>query len=342
MHINNISFGIDYPPVIIAELGINHNGSIERAFKIVDELFTTNIKIIKHQTHIPDDEMSIEARAIKPGNSKESIYNIIKKCALSVDDEFKLKNYIETNGRTFISTPFSKSAVDRLEKFNVPAYKIGSGECNNLPLIEYISQKNRPIILSTGMNDLHTIKPTIEILKKNNNSFALLHTTNLYPTPYKLVRLGAITDMLKKFPDIPIGLSDHTLDNFASFGAVALGASIIERHFIDDKSFEGPDVICSMDAKELNELIKGTEILFLERGGNKSFLKEEQVTRNFAFASVVLKNDLKKNELLCEKNIWVMRPGNGEIPASKYKSLIGKKANKDLFKGNQLKFTDIE
>ena len=342
MYINNIGFGINYPPVIIAELGINHNGSIERAFRIVDELLTTNIKIIKHQTHIPDDEMSIEARTIKPGNSLDSIYNIIKNCSLSEDDEFKLKSYIERHGRTFISTPFSMAAVDRLEKFNVPAYKIGSGECNNLPLIEYISKKNRPIILSTGMNDLHTIQPTIEILQKNNNSYALLHTTNLYPTPYKLVRLGAITDMLERFPDVPIGLSDHTLDNFASFGAVALGASIIERHFIDDKNSEGPDVICSMDAKELNELIRGTEILFQERGGNKSFLKEEQITRDFAFASVVLKKDLKKNDLLNEKNIWVMRPGNGEIPASDYKSIIGKKANKDLFKGNQLKLTDIE
>ena len=175
-------------------------------------------------------------------------------CALNYDDELALKEYVEKNNMIFISTPFSRAAVDRLVKINVPAFKIGSGECNNHPLIEYICKFKKPVIMSTGMNSLKSVEKSVDILLRNKIDFALLHTTNLYPTPFKLVRLGAMQELMSKFPDVPVGLSDHTINNLSSYAAISLGASIIERHYTDRMDREGPDIICSMDEESCKEL----------------------------------------------------------------------------------------
>jgi N-acetylneuraminate synthase len=159
--------GFNCPPLIIAELGINHNGSVDHAIHLADVAIKAGAEVIKHQTHIPDDEMSEEAKKIKPGNANSSIYSIIKKCALNEKDEEKLMNYIKSKKSIFISTPFSRAAVDRLGKFNIPAIKIGSGECNNYHLVKYICKLKKPIILSTGMNSIKTISKSIDIIKKN-------------------------------------------------------------------------------------------------------------------------------------------------------------------------------
>ena len=197
----------------------------------------------KHQTHIVEDEMTAVAKNVYPGNSpNKSIYKIMEECSLSEEEEFKLQNYVNKKKMIFISTPFSRKAVDRLIKMNVPAFKIGSGECNNLPLVEYIARLRKPVILSTGMNDISTVKPSVNILRKFKVPFALLHTTNLYPTPYHLVRLGALLDLKNNFPDAVIGLSDHTNNNYACLGAIALGASILEKHFTDNHQ-KGPDIL---------------------------------------------------------------------------------------------------
>ena len=141
--IANLTINSKTPPLIIAEIGINHNGSLEKAVKIADEAIKNGADIIKHQTHVVEDEMALVAKKVKPGNSNKSIYEIIKRCSLNEEDEFKLMNYIKKKRKIFISTPFSRSAVDRLDKFNVPGFKIGSGECNNYPLIEYIAKKKK-------------------------------------------------------------------------------------------------------------------------------------------------------------------------------------------------------
>ena len=180
--INGRYVGLDHPPLVIAEIGINHNGSLELAFEMVDAAISAGAEIIKHQTHVIEDEMSDEAKSVIPANSDKSIYEIMESCALSENEERELKNYIEKKGAIFLSTPFSRAAVDRLEKLEVCAYKIGSGECNNYPLVEYISKKNKPIILSTGMNDINSIHKSVQIFRKNKNKFALMHCTNVYPT----------------------------------------------------------------------------------------------------------------------------------------------------------------
>ena len=339
--IDNIKIGENFEPLIIPEIGINHNGDLNTAFKMVDAAKRAGAKIIKHQTHIPDDEMSEEAKKIKPGNSKRNIYNIIEDCSLSFEKEYKLTQYCKKKKIIFISTPFSFKAVDRLVKFNVPIFKIGSGEIFNFPLLDYISKFKKKLIISSGMASIEQLKNTVSFLKKRNVDFAILHTTNLYPTPDNLIRLGSITQLREKFKNNIIGLSDHSSSNYSCFGAVALGASIIEKHFTDTFKRSGPDISCSVDEIGLKELIKGCNIISKQRFGDKNLLKEEQITRNFAYASVVSRRKIEINEILSLKNITVRRPGTGDFGAAEFKNLLGKKVRSIIKKNTQIKKRDL-
>lgn len=334
--------GYDFEPLVIAEIGINHEGSLEVAKQMVDAAKEAGIEVVKHQTHIVEDEMSSAAKNTIPGNATVSIYEIMKRCSLNEEEELELKKYVESKGMIFISTPFSRAAADRLHKWNVPAYKIGSGECNNYPLLEHIAGFGKPIILSTGMNTIDSIAKAVAIFKKYKVPYALLHTTNLYPTPNHLVRLGAMTQVQHHFPDAVVGLSDHTLTNHACFGAVALGASILERHFTDHMDRPGPDIICSMDVKAAKELIEGCKIIALQRGGTKGPAQEEQVTIDFAFATICTIKPIKQGEIFTKENIWVKRPGKGGIPAEHYNNVLGKKALTDIENDVQVVWEFIE
>lgn len=343
LSIGNRKVGYLYPPLVIAEIGINHNGSIEVAKKMVAAAVAAGAEVIKHQTHIVEDEMSQLARQTIPGNADKSIYDIMAECALSEAEEFELMEFCHSLGAIFISTPFSRAAADRLARFDIPAFKIGSGECNNYPLLEHIAKFGKPIILSTGMNTLTDVSKAVSIFRRCKIPYALLHTTNLYPTPDHLVRLGAVTELAQTFPDAVIGLSDHTKSNHACFGAVALGASIVERHFTDSMCRQGPDIICSMDPEALVELMAGCGILQLQRGGSKvTPLAEEQVTRDFAFATVVTIAAINKGERLTRENIWVKRPGVGPIKAEHYEMLLGKVVNKHIAIDQHLDWRDVE
>jgi sialic acid synthase SpsE len=333
--------GKDATPLVIAEIGINHGGSIDVAIEMIDSAVRAGVEMVKHQTHIIDDEMSGSAKFVIPGNSTKSIYQIMSECALNEKDEWTLIQYAKSRDIIFISTPFSRAAVNRLEKFGVPAYKVGSGECNNYPLLKYIASKGKPIILSTGMNDMISISKAVNIFIEHRLPFALLHTTNLYPTPYHLVRLGAMTELMTHYPDVPIGLSDHTVDNYSSYAALALGASIIERHFTDSYSRTGPDITCSMDESACRELIEASKKICCMLGGKKLAAHEEAVTIDFAFASVVTIKGVRKGEAFTEENLWVKRPGLNGIPAEAYESIIGKFSAHDLEADHQLKYKDI-
>jgi len=279
--IGNRKIGSSFRPLVIFELGINHNGSLKLAKKIVDEAIKAGAEIIKHQTHIPEDEMSLEAKKIIPINANKNIYDLIEDCSLNEAEELRLKNYIEKKGAIFLSTPFSRKAVDRLVKFKVKAFKIGSGECNNYPLVDYIASFGKPIIISTGMNDVNSIKKAIKILKKRKVQYAILHTTNLYPTKHSEVRLNALMELKKIFPNTVIGLSDHTGDNYTSYAAIAMGASIIEKHFIDNSSRKGPDIPASVDSQQMLELLKGIDLIYKAMpGGIKPILKEKKTSKS--------------------------------------------------------------
>lgn len=333
--------GPDYPPLVIAEIGINHEGSLVIAKEMVDAAHRAGVEVVKHQTHIVADEMSGAAKKVIPGNATVSIYEIMERCSLNEADELELKNYVESKGMIFISTPFSRAAADRLKQFDIPAYKIGSGECNNYPLLEHIAAFGKPVILSTGMNTIESITKAVTIFEKYNVPVALLHTTNLYPTPIHLVRFGAMMEMHGAFPDTVFGLSDHTLNNNACLGAVALGSSILERHFTDTMQRTGPDIVCSMDEQACAELITSSNEIWQMRGGKKKPALEEQVTIDFAFATVCTIAPIKKGDLFSKENIWVKRPGTGKILAEHFNDLIGKIAVRDIDTDEQLDFNDF-
>ena len=191
------------------------------------------------------------------------------------------------------------------------------------------------------MNTIESISKAVEIFNSKNISYALLHTTNIYPTPPHLVRLGAMTELESSFPNAVIGLSDHTTSNHACFGAVALGASILERHYTDSMLRKGPDIINSMDPMTARELVEGSKIIKLERGGTKGPVKEEQPVIDFAYASVVTIKDIKAGDLFSKNNLWVKRPGTGPLFASDYESIIGRKAKNNIPSDSHLKQTDI-
>ena len=342
IEIQGRKIGPDYPPLVIAEIGINHEGSLKVAKEMVDAAARAGVEVVKHQTHIVEDEMSSAAKKVIPGNADVSIYEIMERCSLNEADETELKAYVESKGMIFISTPFSRKAAIRLEKMGVSAYKIGSGECNNYPLLEHIASFNKPVILSTGMNTIESITKAVAIFNKASVPVALLHTTNLYPTPPHLVRLGAMTQLAQAFPNHVFGLSDHTITNHACLGAVALGASILERHFTDHMQRTGPDIVCSMDETACKDLITGSNLMWQMRGGKKEPSKEEQVTIDFAFATVCSIAPIQKGEILTKDNIWVKRPGTGEILAENFNSLLGKTALRDIESDEQLSWNDFE
>ena len=341
-NIKQIGIGNEYCPLVIPEIGINHGGKLDVAIQMVDAAYRAGARLVKHQTHVIDDEMSCAAKNVIPGNSVKSIYDVMAECALNEEEEKELMEYVESKGMVFISTPFSRAAAKRLEKFNVAAYKIGSGEMNNLPLIDHIASYGKPMIISTGMNNIESIKRTVDVVDKKGTPFALLHTTNLYPTVPEFVRLGAMQEIMKEFPDVPVGLSDHTLNNNACIGAVALGACIVERHFTDIMDREGNDIICSMDESELRELLQAVKEVWLMRGGKKEALQEEQVTIDFAFATVVSTDNIMKGDVLTYDNIWVKRPGTGQILAAEYDKLIGKKVKMNIPKDIHLTYEMID
>jgi sialic acid synthase SpsE len=337
--ISDRSIGREYPPLVIAEIGINHEGDIHKAFRMIDDAQAAGCECAKFQSHVIEDEMI--PNDVIPGNATESIWNIMERCALSEAEERRVKEYVESKGMIFLSTPFSRAAADRLHQMDVPAYKIGSGECNNYPLIEHIARFGKPIILSTGMNDVASVRPAVEIFRRYKVPFALLHCTSMYPTPYDKVRLGAISQLQNEFPDAVIGLSDHTLTNYTSLAAVALGASILERHFTSDKSWPGPDINISMNPAELADLIAGSRAIHSALGGTKEVLAEEQPTIDFAYACVVAIADIKPGETFTEDNIWVKRPGTGQILAVDYPRVVGQTATRSVKKHAQLSWDDI-
>lgn len=340
--IGDILVGDSNQALVIPEIGINHEGSLAVAKEMADAARRAGARLIKHQTHIVEDEMCQVARKVAPGNSTDSIYDIMARCALNEEEEREFKEYTEALGMVFLSTPFSRAAAERLERMGVQAYKIGSGELNNYPLIEHVAEFGKPMIVSTGMNDIPAIAKTVNILERYGVSYALMHTTNIYPTKPEWVRLGAMKELMREFSGVPVGLSDHTQNNNACIAAMAVGADVVERHFTDRMERTGPDIVCSMDEAACSELLRAAKEVPKMRGGEKVALPEEQVTIDFAFATVVTIAPVKKGERFTKDNLWVKRPGTGSILAEEYDSLLGKTAAVDIDADVQLTYDMIQ
>ena len=329
-------------PLIIAEIGINHQGNLDIAKQMALAAYNAGAECIKHQTHIVEDEMTDHAKAIKPPNADLSIFDVIKNNSLSIDDELKLKNYVEKLGLIYISTPFSRLAADFLYDIDVPAFKIGSGECDNYPFIEHIAKYKKPIILSTGMNSINSVSKSVEILRQNEIEFALLECTNLYPSPPEIMSLKGISILKEAFPDALVGFSDHSIGHHMSLAAVALGACIIERHFTDSKYRKGPDISSSMDPIELKTLIEQSSDIFTAIHNDKKITEPEKDVYRFARGSVVADKDLKKGHAITLDDIWVRRPGTGEISPDQFNNLLGRVINCDLKANQQIKWSHLK
>lgn len=327
--LGNRVIGPDQPPLVIAEVGINHEGSFDKAIAMVDAAFAAGAEVIKFQCHITDKEMV--PTDMTPGEiSTEKLWDIIKRCELTADEEVRVQAYCAEKGIMYFSTPFSREAADRLNAMCVPGFKIGSGECNNYPLLDHIARFGKPIILSTGMNDIDAVRKAVETISRHGTPIALMHCTSMYPTPYDKVRLGAVTHLQQEFPGVPIGLSDHSLNIWTCLGAVALGASMLEKHFTLTREWPGPDVPISIEPRELKDLIEGSRAIWQAAGGDKSILPEEQPVIDFAYATVVTVAPVKKGETFRRDNIWVKRPGTGPIKADRFELVLGKRATADI------------
>ena len=314
----------EQPPLVIAEMGINHGGDLEVAKQMALAACKAGVEVLKHQTHIPTEEMTSHARRVIPGNDPRNIFEIIQSNSLEEDEEIELARYCDELGLTFISTPFSVTAVRRLEELGVPAYKIGSGECCNWPILNAIRNTGKPAILSTGMHSIDDAKRAYDFLSEKIPVIPL-HTNNAYPTKYEDVRLGAMLELASKTKAPHFGLSDHTTDNFACLGAVALGAKVVERHFTDSKDRVGPDIVCSMDPHEFASLDAGCKAIFQCRGGKKGQSSSEVVTAEFAVGSVCAIRDLHPGETIKFEDLVILRPAGGAFDHSTFYRLIGKK-----------------
>lgn len=342
MKIANREISALQPPLVIAEIGINHGGDLDVAKSMVRMARDAGCEMVKHQTHFVEDEMTDEAKSIFPPNADVSIWEVMQRCALSPEDEIALKAYTENLGMIYISTPFSRAAADFLDSINVPAFKIGSGEADNLPLIRHIAGFGKPVIMSTGMQTIETIRASVDILDKAGVEYALLECTNLYPSPPEIVSLKGVTELRKAFPKAVVGFSDHSIGPEMALASVALGASILERHFTDSRYRKGPDISCSMDPAELKFLIDRSKEIHTALHNEKQRTGPEEDVYRFARASIVADRDLAAGTILRPEDIWARRPGSGEIPGFEFDNIVGRRLRVGKSRNQQLKWSDLE
>lgn len=341
MNISGRHISDNTPPLVIAELGINHGGCLDTAKNMVLAAAQSGCECIKHQTHFVEDEMTDDAKTVFPPNADRSIWDVIADAALSKDDEQALKDYTESLGMIYLSTPFSRSAADFLNDIDIPAFKIGSGELDNLPLIRHIAQFGKPIIMSTGMHSFENVARSVEIIESYNIDYALLECTSAYPAAPDSIRLSSIAELKSRFPRAVIGFSDHSMGPTMSIAATALGANIIERHFTDSRYRDGPDIICSMDPAELRYLIDRLAEVHVAMTTKRTRTATEDSVYQFARASIVADRDLQKGTILTAADIWARRPGTGEIPGYDFDKIIGRRLLRNLSRNTQLKWQDL-
>ncbi len=342
MDIAGRKIGPSHPPLVIAEIGINHGGDLNVAKEMVRLAAASGCEMIKHQTHIIEDEMTEEAKQIFPSNADVSIWEVMERCALNAADETALKDYTESLGMIWISTPFSRAAADFLETLDVPAYKIGSGEVDNLPLIRHVAAKGKPILMSTGMQTIDSIRASVKILDDAGVDYALLECTNLYPSPPEIVSLQGVTDLKTNFPNAIVGFSDHSIGPEMALASVALGACILERHYTDTRYRVGPDIINSMDPSELRHIIDRSREIHTALHNPKQRTPAEEGVYKFARASVVADADLTAGHVITEADIWARRPGSGEIAGYDFDKVVGKTLNRAVTRNTQLKWADLD
>jgi sialic acid synthase SpsE len=321
---------------VIAEIGINHNGDINIAHKMIDSAKENGADIVKFQVHIPSQEMVSDLD--KHVNIVPNLYSIIERNSLSFDDFVSLKKHADEIGIEFLATPFSLEAVDWLEKIGVNSYKIGSGEISDFMLLDKVLNTKKKILISCGMSLFSEIEETVKFIKKRDGNFVLFHCTSEYPCQFDHVNLSNIVKYRNAF-SCDIGFSDHSKGIYAAIASVPLGVSIIEKHFTLDKTMIGPDQSASIEPWELKELKDAINII-------ESCLKHEDVVANLGdvrqlfMHGITVVRDLNKGHIIEKQDISSKRPLIG-IPSSSFKEVIGKKIIKEIKKDSQIKWSDL-
>tara|TARA_Y100000996_G_scaffold342128_1_gene279564 strand:- start:2476 stop:3543 length:1068 start_codon:yes stop_codon:yes gene_type:complete len=338
--INNRSISVNHSPYIIAELSANHNGSIETAKKIIRAAKEANAHAVKLQTYKPETitlDSSDPEFVIKGGLwDGRTLYELYHEAHMPWDWHKDLFNYADKIGITIFSSPFDRTAVDLLEDLNAPAYKIASFEAIDLPLIEYVAQTGKPVIISTGMADADEIEEAIVAAKDAGcKELAILHCVSGYPAPPEDYNLNTILELRRRF-GLVTGLSDHTLDNNTAIASVALGASIIEKHFTLNRSGGGPDDSFSLEPKEMNNLCYGANVAWSALG-KINFSRKPSEKANIQFRrSLYFVKDLRSGDIISEDSVKSVRPGFG-LPPKFLKEVIGQKITTNISKNTPVK-----
>lgn len=335
--------------LIIAEAGVNHNGNLENAFKLVDAAKEAGADYVKFQTFKAEKLVNKSAKKadyqkVNLPDADDSQHNMLEKLELNESDHYKLNKYAFDNNIKFLSTGFDEESIDFLDKLGMDFFKIPSGEITNYPYLKHIASKNKPVILSTGMATLGEIEAALNVFTNNGislNNIQILHCNTEYPTPMKDVNLLAMKAIEAAF-GVNIGYSDHTLGIEVPIAAVALGAKVIEKHFTLDKTMEGPDHKASLDPIELKNMVTAIRNIEMAMSGSgfKKPSESELKNINVARKSIHLKIHLKKGSVLTVEHLIMLRPGNGISPFD-MERLIGLKLKEDLEKNHQLSWSDL-
>lgn len=344
--INNHKIGADYAPYIIAEMSANHNGSLQTAFKIIDEAKKAGADAVKLQTYTADTitlnsrnpEFMIQTGGLWDG---QSLHDLYQKAHMPWDWHKPLFEYAKEQNITMFSSPFDFSAVDLLESLDAPAYKIASFEVIDLPLIRHVAQTGKPMIISTGMADADEIAEAIATAKDaGNKELVVLHCVSGYPAPAADYNLRTLPDMAARFGTL-VGLSDHTLDNTTAVASVVLGACVIEKHFTLDRNGGGADDSFSLEPTDLQALCRDTKTAWQALGNVEYALKSSEQGNAQFRRSLYFVKDMKAGDVIDETCIRSVRPGFG-LPPKFYDDLIGKRVTQDISANTKTAWDCIE
>ncbi len=331
--------GDNHPVYIIAEACVNHMGCLRTAKEMALQSKLAGADAVKYQHHLPDEEMLPEVP--KSSNFDTPLYEFLKKYSLTLEQHAELLHYCDQIGIQYLCTPFSWKAAQELDQIGVAGFKTGSGEMTNIPMLTRMASLGKPMIVSTGMSTFEEVDRTYNALAALGTPLVLTHCVSEYPPVYEDINLGVIPRMMQRYPKAIIGHSDHTPDIYTCFGAVALGARVIEKHIILDKRVPGPDQTVSIDMRDLANLVDGVRKIEAALKSDKRIHSREAPIREWAFHSLVLTRDVVAGEVLTDDLVWAKRPGTG-IPAAYRDRVIGRKVNRDLPANTLLAWSDFE
>lgn len=339
LRVGTRTIGAGHPTYVLAEACVNHNGDFEVALELVDSAAEAGADGVKFQLHYPEHEM-LAGEVPGSSNFDKPLLDILRETHLTEDEHVALAERCHERGVDYLCTAYCREAADALAERGLPdAFKVGSGETTNHPLLRWIARHGKPMVVSTGMATLDEVDATVEVLRGTGVPFGITHCTSEYPPVYEDINLDLIPLYQERY-GIVVGHSDHSPDITTALGAVALGAHLVEKHFTLDRNQEGPDHKVSIEPGELRELVRGTRIMEAARGSRKAVFDREREIRAWAHHSVVTLRPVAAGEAFGEENVWVKRPGTG-IPAAELDRVLGRTATRDVPADALLSWEDV-